>query len=55
MASVVDYEIRVSMSVIQELVNLTELFKQDELNTEINTSFETLFQIYMSKEQNKEQ
>jgi len=55
MAATVNYEIRISMSVIQELVNLTEVYKQDELNTEINTSFETLFQIYISKEQNKEQ
>ncbi|MBN1252775.1 MAG: DUF2723 domain-containing protein [Bacteroidales bacterium] len=53
--SSVNYEIRISMSVMQELVNLTELYKQDDLNKAINTDFESLFQLYISKEQNKPQ
>jgi len=54
LAATVSYEIRISMSIMQELVTLTETYKQDKLNKEINTSFEALFEIYITKEQNKE-
>jgi len=50
----VGYETRVAMSVMQELVSLTETHKQDEIFERISTNFDVLFQKYISSEQSKQ-
>jgi len=52
-AKAVAYETKVGMSVLQELVKLTEDYKQDELYEEVNAKFDTLIQKYMGSEQSK--
>ena len=52
-SAAVGYETRVAMSVMQELVSLTETYKQDELFEKISNDFDTLFQKYIGSDQSK--
>ena len=53
-SAAVGYETKVSMSVMQELVSLTETYKQDKLFEKISNDFDTLFQKYISSDQSKQ-
>lgn len=52
-ANTVAYETKVGMSVMQELVKLTEDFKQDKLYEQLTSEFDILLQKYMGSEQSK--
>lgn len=53
-SSAVGYETRVAMSVMQELVSITETHKQDEIFERISENFDILFQKYIGSEQSKQ-
>ncbi|MEN8121180.1 MAG: DUF2723 domain-containing protein [Bacteroidota bacterium] len=53
-SAAVGYETRVAMSVMQELVSLTETHKQDEIFERISENFDILFQKYIGSEQSKQ-
>ena len=52
-ASAVGYETKVAMSVMQELVQLTDTYKQDKLFETLTADFDVLLQKYMVSEQSK--
>ncbi len=52
-AGAVAYETKVGMSVIQELVKLTEVYKQDKLYENLTAEFDILLQKYMGSQQSK--
>jgi hypothetical protein len=47
------YETKIAISVLQEVLNLTEEYKQEQLYEKISASFESLVQRYMGSEQSK--
>jgi len=49
----VAYETKVAMSVMQELVTLTDTYKQDKLFENLSTKFEAYVQKYMGSQQSK--
>ncbi|OQX99372.1 MAG: membrane protein [Bacteroidetes bacterium 4572_117] len=50
----IGYETRVAMSIMQEIVSITENYKQDEIFENISSDFDLLFQKYISSEQGKQ-
>lgn len=48
----VDYQKKRTMSIMQELVNLTEKYKQDEMNQKIQKEFDELFNTYLLTTEN---
>ncbi len=52
-ASAVAYETKVGMSVMKEIVELTENYKQEELFETLTAEFDVLLQKYMGSEQSK--
>ncbi len=52
-AGAVSYETKVGMSVMQELVKLTEEYKQDKLYEKLTAEFDILLQKYMGSQQSK--
>jgi len=52
-AKAVAYETKVGMSVMQELVKLSEDYKQDDVYESITSKFDVLLQKYMGSEQSK--
>ncbi len=52
-AGYVAYDTKVAMSVMQELVSLTEKYKQDKLFESISTKFDSYLQKYMGSPQSK--
>ena len=53
-SAAVGYETRVAMSVMQELVSITETHKQDKIFEKISENFDILFQKYIGSEQSKQ-